>query len=474
MIDEISLMDDVPRTASNPEPYVELQEAVFDGLPCAEVFLYVLSPDAFIESAPGPGVLHHGVLIARVFEHALHMRPVNVSPHHRDFLEPKYGPIEWIEFHSNRSWELPHSVEEFEELLERLPTGFARKAIYGLGLRWQYRHIMTAIGQLRDATRLRLLPGTATNFTSPVYTLGIDRFDQLRRVFDRSSFRHRTEALEEKRLTAYTNLLRVIDPVAFPVRVKKIRPGMIYELASVPIRQRNLGDRERRAAVSIVSSEVEEIARHDLDALSSLREDIEKTTLRTLLQKMKEMMTADLSEGTWQAFLAKNPFVLSLAFSYPVFMMQDHAYVGGTTLKGAGEKIADFLYAQNFSGNLALIEIKRPRTELLGALYRGEVYPPHKELSGAVAQVLDQRFRLHRSFAEKAYQAQLRDVHPYAIHCVVIAGRVPEDEGKRRSLELFRQASKDVVVLTFDELLAKLEAIAALLTSPEETTTTAA
>lgn len=46
-----------------------------------------------------------------------------------------------------------------------------------------------------------------------------------------------------------------------------------------------------------------------------------------------------------------------------------------------------------------------------------------------------------------------------AIQCVVIAGTLPDETHKRSSFETFRNACKDVMVLTFDELLQKLKYI---------------
>ena len=61
-------------------------------------------------------------------------------------------------------------------------------------------------------------------------------------------------------------------------------------------------------------------------------------------------------------------------------------------LGGIGESIVDFLFAQRFTGSLALLEIKRPATKLIEAkTFRGELHAPHKDLTSAMAQVLDQR-----------------------------------------------------------------------------------
>jgi hypothetical protein len=43
------------------------------------------------------------------------------------------------------------------------------------------------------------------------------------------------------------------------------------------------------------------------------------------------------------------------------------------------------------------------------------------------------------------------------VQCLVIAGRSPEGKAQLKSFELFRNALKSVTVITFDELLRKLE-----------------
>lgn len=135
-------------------------------------------------------------------------------------------------------------------------------------------------------------------------------------------------------------------------------------------------------------------------------------------------------------------------------------------LSGAGESIVVFLFAQRFTGSLALVEIKRPSTQLVeGKTFRGDLHAPHKDLTSAMAQVLDQRFQLLANFAAKAHDPLLKDTHVSNVHCIVIAGTAPATIQEKRSLDLFRYSSRDVVVVTFDELLEKLREILRLMTS---------
>jgi hypothetical protein len=51
------------------------------------------------------------------------------------------------------------------------------------------------------------------------------------------------------------------------------------------------------------------------------------------------------------------------------------------------------------------------------------------------------------------------DLSAYSIHCIVVAGTTAKTDEERKSLDLYRNSSKDVVVVTFDELLEKLKII---------------
>ena len=139
-------------------------------------------------------------------------------------------------------------------------------------------------------------------------------------------------------------------------------------------------------------------------------------------------------------------------------MVQGQAYAGGKRLNGSGGKIADFLCASASTGNLALIEIKKPGTGLLGKTpYRGDdVYAPSTDLGGAIAQVLDQRFKLQSELPVMKNNMNRNDIHGYAVRCIVVAGMMPPEHSQKKSFELVRNALSDVVVVTFDELLTRL------------------
>ncbi|KWV51992.1 hypothetical protein AS026_05325 [Rhizobium altiplani] len=139
-------------------------------------------------------------------------------------------------------------------------------------------------------------------------------------------------------------------------------------------------------------------------------------------------------------------------------LIGDQFSVGGRQFSGKGDKISDFAVKAAASGNLALVEIKTPHTDLLEAKpYRGGLFGPDREITGAVNQILDQRFQLQRSLPIMKDASGIYDVESYAIQGLIIAGMIPTGRDNLKSFELFRNGLKSVSIVTYDEMLAKLE-----------------
>ncbi|HCH6231655.1 Shedu anti-phage system protein SduA domain-containing protein [Vibrio parahaemolyticus] len=99
--------------------------------------------------------------------------------------------------------------------------------------------------------------------------------------------------------------------------------------------------------------------------------------------------------------------------------------------------------------------------------YRGAVYSASKDLAGSVCQVLDQRYHLQQNIANIKVNSRMYDIESYAISCVLIIGTLPEDEDMKKSFEIYRRNSKDVQIVTFDELLLKLNQLRDFLSTGE-------
>ncbi len=170
------------------------------------------------------------------------------------------------------------------------------------------------------------------------------------------------------------------------------------------------------------------------------------------------------SEQYWQSIFNENPYVLSQLFSVPVVFIKDKAYVGGMNIERQDSKFVDYLYANESSNDALLVEIKTPKTKLIGAKYRKGVHKPSDEIAGSVIQVLDYRRELSRNI-KTITSGTDHVIDVFNPRCVVIAGNASKEldtETKRKSFELFRTNLRDVEIVTFDELFKKAENLATL------------
>jgi hypothetical protein len=184
--------------------------------------------------------------------------------------------------------------------------------------------------------------------------------------------------------------------------------------------------------------------------------------LRAVLKTWNDN-SENASEEFWQGLLAKHSFVLSQLFAYPVVVINQKAYVGGKRIDNRHGNIADFLCRIPTSGTAVLVEIKTPKTALLGPKYR-QVFPPSRELSGAISQVLEYRESLMHE-VHALHQGQGSELSSGEPRCLIIAGcgaRELVDDAQKRSFERFRERLAGVTVVTFDEVFERIGGLVGL------------
>jgi hypothetical protein len=396
--------------------------------------------------------------------------PLNTTATSRAFLRPKYETLLTITLEGFEFGD-PTDLEEAKDALSNLPAGFVRDPFFGLGLNWDLRYLPNTIADIGSVTDLRIKRGRSgalPQLAGESYILSAKMFDDTRKAINRAHEKALTIASEEKRVFVHNALLTAIDPSRFPREFRSYhKDAVIDAIGNSLARSVALSAKDREAVVSATKSAARSISRSEPEALLELNREIELVTLEGLVVRLKTMLTKKLREGDWQAFFVDNPFVLRLAFGLPIMMLGDQFSVGGRKFSGSGDKISDFAVKAAASGNLSLIEIKTPETRLLEAnAYRGDLYAPGRELAGAVNQVLDQRYQLQKSITNLKDASNAWDVESYAIQGMVVAGRMPTGRPQLKSFELFRNGLKSVVVVTFDELLQKLEHLIEVLSAP--------
>lgn len=437
------------------ECHVSIEVAQVDGEDFGELFAH---------GEPVAGGEEPKVVLAHLTPSKLVMFPRVSASYRRNFLGPKYRLIEKIRIPG--PWEVPENIDGFDALLGELPVGFSRHASRGLGLRWEDRLIIEAIENETQAKELVFVDGDAVSLDGEVFTLGFARFDRARRAMYQIARRSQGSSLRDRRILAHNEIVHPVDEALFPKKFRQPRAGEVFELVTLSTREANRSSRDRSAVADLARRDASELVREDPAALLELRSEIERVTLGEVIEKFETLLARNSDEATWQEFFASRPFVLGIAFAHPVTLVGEQAYVGGRMIGRRGGSVADFLFRQRLTGAVVIVEIKSGKTKLLSnSEFRTGLYGPHKELCEAMAQVLDQRSELTINFHALSRSEGLEDTHVGHVHCLVVAGRNPDTATKRRSLDLYRNSSKDVAVVTFDELLEKLRAIHLLMSS---------
>ena len=388
------------------------------------------------------------------------------------FLSPCYGLSNSIKIDETTPKSLalvPSTPTEVMAVLEALPSTFVKDYDWGLGFRKLYRPIVDAIEKLTDCTEIVITDKQLTGIdddTSRFYVKA-DDFDWLRRKLNSVTDLGQKAVSTVKSGSVYNFLAKRIGQPNIPISVGKHSLRRFITAAAQG--ENAMTEEMQNTILDFIGKEVGTLAITQPRKLSKIRDDIELATLEQLISNFETMLNKDCSESLWQAFLQENPFLLQLAFGYPIAIVQDQAYVGGQKTTGKGANFTDFLIKNRMTNNAAIIEIKRPKTGLiLNRRYRSSVYPPSTQLVGAISQLLEQRYKFDRSIAQCKENSRITDLETYSVHCCLIIGRVPGDIEKQKSFEHFRRNSKTVDILTFDELLLKLKEFFRFLKPKEE------
>jgi len=400
--------------------------------------------------------------------------PTGTLPNKPNFLKPKYAQVREITIEDTDLWdvhydeELPKTHDDVLEMLREFPSGFTKDPDYGLGLAKDYRFIIESVEQLSDCTSIVISKKETTHINEKdgIFYISNRDFEKMRRKINSITNASQTAGRSVKDGTVHNYLAEKLGKPT--VEVNAGRSPIRKMITAKAMGEEVLPEAEQNAVIHALTKTVKSLGPEQTERLAKLQGDIELVTLDALIVRFADMLGKKLDEAHWQAFFNENPFILHMAFGYPVIKVQDQASVGGRKLSGKGEKITDFLLKNALTNNTALFEIKTPHTKLLAkTAYRGGVYPPAKDLSGSMNQMLDQRYQFQREVSAIKDKSKLWDLESYAVHCCLIIGKTPEGEDEKKSFEIFRRNSKDVSVVTFDELLEKLKQLKAFLTEAD-------
>ncbi|WP_426400988.1 Shedu immune nuclease family protein (plasmid) [Ralstonia sp. R-29] len=399
-------------------------------------------------------------------------RMLRVYPDHLDIFpfkpassgtgyEPKYAGLAQLTLAQLRTgpYEKPATHDDVVDLLDRPPDWLERNPLNGLGFSSQDRFIAAAIGSL--STRVYVLIGggrAAPTYEGGVYVLSEQHIKQLVKSMRSISSRYQRQARVDRMLVAHNELLSAVDPNRFPAKMKRASAEAVFEMVKVGRTRTRIPKEAQRGMVNMLADNAPAIAKEAPETLYDLAAKIESATLQEMIAKYREKLAQNLPETKWQSFFEANTFILSMAFVVPTIFVQETPYVHGKRVSGQGGRHSDFLMRGQGTGNVALIEIKAPGTKLL-MQYRAEQQGPSNDLTGAITQVLGQRRRLSTGWASLKVDddGTLDGAEIYSPQAVVLIGTLPTSRADKEAFDAFRHVLKDVTVLTFDELLARLE-----------------
>ena len=229
-----------------------------------------------------------------------------------------------------------------------------------------------------------------------------------------------------------------------------------------------LSEEEQDELFGAVTRHMRSVSESRPERLVRLKNDLELANLEGFINRFRGMLEEGHGEAAWQKFFDANPLILSLSFGCPIIMVGAQASVGGRRLFGGGEKITDFLMKNKMTNNAAVFEIKTPRAKLLKRKFRHGVFSPSEILSASMVQALDQRYQFQREIFGIKSKSRNSDIESYAVQCCLVIGTIPESEDEKKSFELYRGNSKEVQIVTFDEMLEKLVQLKDLLASSDD------
>ncbi|SHN66862.1 Shedu immune nuclease family protein [Bradyrhizobium erythrophlei] len=187
--------------------------------------------------------------------------------------------------------------------------------------------------------------------------------------------------------------------------------------------------------------------------------------------RVEHGITSTQPEKIWQHFFSRNEWIFGFGLDYRFLgVLQREAHVSEEDVAGRDGSIADFLMgATNFT---VLVEVKRPDTRLFEERKnRAGSRKLSTELIDSVSQILEQKASWQvrgEANASKNYSSsgKLIDrmtVDPKSILLIgadsQFAGTEKERAIKLRTFELFRRDSRNIEILTYDELYERAKFI---------------
>jgi hypothetical protein len=174
-------------------------------------------------------------------------------------------------------------------------------------------------------------------------------------------------------------------------------------------------------------------------------------------------------EKVWQYFFEKNQWIFGYGLDYRYQeILQREVHLSNAELDGSNTVIGDYLLGDNFF--TTFVELKKPSTLLFANKgNRSNSWKLSNDLIESVSQILEHKASgLIRLDSQQYINGEPLTQKAYDSKVILIIGdwkelenssNTLEKEIKKKTLELFRRDSRNVEILTFDELFERAKFI---------------
>jgi hypothetical protein len=187
----------------------------------------------------------------------------------------------------------------------------------------------------------------------------------------------------------------------------------------------------------------------------------------------EKSITDSRPEIVWQYFLNDNSWIFGFGLDYRFLgILQKEAHIGTEDVAGKNAAIGDFILGCN--DFTVLVELKRPDTPLFKntkQLNRASTWTLSGELISSVSQILEQKAEwqlksqtnIQGNFTDEGSLIKQKTIDPKSILIIgnrnQYEGEMLENHIKARTFELFRRDSRNIEIVTYDELYQRAKFI---------------
>jgi len=283
----------------------------------------------------------------------------------------------------------------------------------------------------------------------------------------------RISAFNLTKLKQFLQLLTEIDTKW--VAERKIRLGSMFEWEfDAEAKRAILELLQRENSTDIVEALLENGLLSNKDIVNSWYRKAQLVIFRKLLDEAdyletymdQEALTDRKEEKVWQHFFEQNPWIFWYWLQYRFqSILQREAHVWDADIDGGWSTITDYLLADDHF--TSFVELKKPSTSIFSArINRSSAWGLSRDLIDSVSQTLGQK----ASWQIKFESQELYDTDGNIItqgmcdsKVILIIGNSiqfiwendKETNIKKRTFELYRRDSRNIEIITYDELFER-------------------